>query len=748
MRTSDRISAVDSADELHVLLSKLASDPACRWTRTQILYFLPEKLHGIADEYFDGERLRIPERRPLQLETVQPAALDEALSGLSTLNVEAAEEEKADRFRPPAASALEADPPTGPDDSIGLAVQALLHEIRVVDREAPKRYRLSDGRCIGPQGEYFVYLFTWSSEPDPFVPGELKIGEDRVPARVGRHSEGKQFEIWVDDFLGPTIAQATFWIDPTFLLRTQFQRLKEFRNVFDRLTGIPALLFAGPQPLPDGVPKLRNLGGLNADQQRAVAVARAADLGYIWGPPGTGKTTSLGHLIGELVDCGQRVLVLSPYNVAVDEAIKSASRQRDWGREQIVRMGRISEDVRRLGLDLDSILELHAQRTGLLDAARQLHAAVFKAFSVDARPAPATVRRCLEELGEIVVRSGKGSDARRVAEATKQLRRLYRAPEASVIADASVVGTTISLSFVSSLIYQRPYDHVIVDEASVVRTPEALLVAMMSGARLSFFGDPKQLPSIVRCKSPETEKWLRPNPFELAKIRRPEDAKGSCAILTQQHRMAPPIRQVVSELFYDGVLQDGNCPSSGRLILIDTSSTPAVATTKWVRMSQSRENQVHRNIVASLLWERKEASNGSVLVLAPFRAQVDGYKKEIGHRIPRLRCETVHTSQGSESDIVVLDLVLAPGRGKSRFLDETRTPEMRNLLNVGISRAKRELIVLAHCAQIRRELPLGLLDQLLQRLTTDGEYVRLPADLRLVTFWRGLFGTGLTAATQ
>jgi superfamily I DNA and/or RNA helicase len=181
-------------------------------------------------------------------------------------------------------------------------------------------------------------------------------------------------------------------------------------------------------------------------------------------------------------------------------------------------------------------------------------------------------------------------------------------------------------------------------------------------------------------------------------------------------------------------------PKVGRTVLLDTSATPAQATAKWIRMSQSKENLVHRGIVAALLAAIRERDrDSSILVLSPFRAQKLAYERErTTNRFGAVRFATVHTSQGTEDDIVVLDLVLAPGRGTSRFLDEQITPEFRNLLNVAISRAKRQLIFVAHSDQIRKQYPDGLLTDILARVSHSSGSVRIPADLRVQALFREL----------
>jgi superfamily I DNA/RNA helicase len=100
------------------------------------------------------------------------------------------------------------------------------------------------------------------------------------------------------------------------------------------------------------------------------------------------------------------------------------------------------------------------------------------------------------------------------------------------------------------------------------------------------------------------------------------------------------------------------------------------------------------------------------------------------NRSPRVKFATVHAAQGTEHDVVILDLVLAPGRGKSRFMDEKRTPEFTNLMNVGLSRARKELIIVSHREYVAGAYPDGLLDRLQRQVQADGHYIRIPRSLR------------------
>ena len=65
----------------------------------------------------------------------------------------------------------------------------------------------------------------------------------------------------------------------------------------------------------------------NTDSQtNAIEQALANDITYIWGPPGTGKTTVIGQIIDELFKHDRSVLVVSHTNTAVDGAIVKADK--------------------------------------------------------------------------------------------------------------------------------------------------------------------------------------------------------------------------------------------------------------------------------------------------------------------------------------------------------------------------------------------------------------------------------------
>lgn len=743
---------VTTNDDLHAVLARLAEDGTSRWSRTHVMYYLPDRWRSRARDYFDGERLRMRSNMPKPRAVATARALSQSVADAARRlgeDVQMGESVSLPHEKLLVVEELLALPEPPGNEPLSNMLRALREEIRRVHHERPRRFRLKNGRCIGSITGQFRYRFAWSSEPDPFAPGQLRIGRARAAARVGEpdpHGDGV-CELIVEEYVGAEVPAAEFAVDSTFLLRVVHEKLRQHDESSEEPARVAALLCRLPE-LSHSMAQLHPevLRGLNREQQRAVQVACSTQRSYVWGPPGTGKTTSVAALVQALTSAHKRVLVISPYNVAVDQAILAIAIRNGI---RPVRVGRANDALRAKGLDLDSRLEEAAVDSGLLAIAQSLVASAMAKHAGEQIEIPPSVRECIDELGAWIAASRRrraDDDIRALSELLAKLRNQYRAPEGDIIAGAQVVGCTMALSFVSEAIHRRSYNHVLIDEASVVRSPEAVLSALSAmGAPVTFFGDPKQLPPIVVEQTPNTERWLRRNPFALAEIEQPTSATGGCVMLREQHRMAPPIRSLVSDLFYDSKLEDGaKAPPLGKVVVVDSSATGARSTPKMINLSNSKENVTHRHLVAEMVrFIRQRAVRESILVLSPFKAQKRAYKAErstadLGDDI---RYETIHSSQGTEQDVVIIDFVLAgsgPGT-RSRMLDSRQNPSLSNLLNVGMSRARNELFLLVDLELVGRAPAGDLWRLLIEMACARGQLIRAPGDLQLRRYLQAHF---------
>ncbi|MBV9445615.1 MAG: AAA family ATPase [Streptosporangiaceae bacterium] len=137
-------------------------------------------------------------------------------------------------------------------------------------------------------------------------------------------------------------AEVEVSVVPPFGMRQNAEALKNFwtGNVEGSWDDLARLL-CRPKALtlpPDGLTELTffysdhdpdpRVPRLNDEQRKAVTGAVASPHAYlIQGPPGTGKTEVISEIIRQLTGRGERVLLLAPSHVAVDEALHRVGRK-------------------------------------------------------------------------------------------------------------------------------------------------------------------------------------------------------------------------------------------------------------------------------------------------------------------------------------------------------------------------------------------------------------------------------------
>ncbi|GLZ12616.1 hypothetical protein Acsp04_28510 [Actinomadura sp. NBRC 104425] len=290
------------------------------------------------------------------------------------------------------------------------------------------------------------------------------------------------------------------------------------------------------------------------------------------------------------------------------------------------------------------------------------------------------------------------------------------------------------------------FDWVIVEEAAKA-WPTELAIPLVRGTRWTLIGDQSQLPAHRR---DEVVRFLDscigdPNPavavpadkrqayidaFDLFRHlfdagERPTLGPRPVSQLTTQFRMAPPIAEVVSRVFYNdgrgprkdglpkGLLETGREPdplplqAPGRLrgrslVWLDTADMPNCCE----RRHWSNDGEVE--IVCSLFRElrpeprpnRDGYSAEPVAVLTPYRQQLQKLKR---HRDLEPYAYTVHAFQGREADIVIVSLVRdkmhGDGTAAAAGYGHLARPD---LINVMFSRARKLLVIVGNFAHFQR----------------------------------------------
>jgi hypothetical protein len=337
------------------------------------------------------------------------------------------------------------------------------------------------------------------------------------------------------------------------------------------------------------------------------------------------------------------------------------------------------------------------------------------------------------------------SEIHRLAVEINDIDKRLTQVEREILMNASIIGATLTKTYLSDDIQARQFDTVILDEASMAPIPALWVAALLSGNNLIIVGDFKQLPPIVLSKNELTKKWLGRDIFEASGILEEEAWPDYFIQLKVQRRMLPKIAQIAN-LFYDGSLSNApvppnelnefrewcnsDWPQDAPVVLVDTKSLNAWVTSVVKGGNSSRLNflsaTVSVDLAESLLRsdcpERIEGSPNRILIISPYSPHAKLVCLLLSERFQiqdGILAGTVHSFQGSEADVVIFDLVVDEPHWRVRLFNPLENDDIRRLLNVGLTRAKFRLFVVgdfSYCQRYGKKAFLGgeLLPFLLQ----------------------------------
>ncbi|MBK8979638.1 MAG: AAA family ATPase [Planctomycetes bacterium] len=262
------------------------------------------------------------------------------------------------------------------------AVDALIEEMRrtgsgsvLVELENGALLQESEGGCL--------YEFYYDENRDVLEgsPAKLHVGTRQLRAVVTSVSaQPRRIVIAIDGLLGDTIKRCLLQIDNTAVLVRLLERLEQVQA--GERPGFSVTLATKVVTDASAHTRWREqritfaLDGLNPDQARAVRRSAEFDVSYVWGPPGTGKTKSLGAVIRGFFEAGQRVLICSNTNQAVDQVLLKLCEE--LGRKhpalaegRVLRIGTITQEVLRAEWSDCVALDEVVERLGALLQARR-----------------------------------------------------------------------------------------------------------------------------------------------------------------------------------------------------------------------------------------------------------------------------------------------------------------------------------------------------------------------------------------
>ena len=376
------------------------------------------------------------------------------------------------------------------------------------------------------------------------------------------------------------------------------------------------------------------------------------NIDFVFGPPGTGKTTNLSNKIIDFMRDpeNKKILVLTPTNKAADVLIN-----------KIIDKSNTDKSY------LDWLL-----RFGTTDDSKVEKSGVFheKNFDINSKHKNVTVTTIARFSYDFFMVNGR------------------------------------------TYLYDIDWDYIIFDEASMITLAQILLpLYKKTPKKFIVAGDPFQIDPIT-----ESDLWKGENIYTLVGLNEensftsPKTIPNNYSIetLTTQYRSVPTIGEVFSKFSYGGKLNHARENSSQ--LQLNIEDWFPIKTLNIIKFPVDNYESIYRSrrlnsrspyhVYSALLTfefvknlsERIKKENFSIGIVAPYRAQADLIEKLFStvkfHDKVDIQIGTVHTFQGDECDILLVVFNTPPSISSEIFLNR------RNIINVAISRARDYLFLI------------------------------------------------------
>jgi hypothetical protein len=463
---------------------------------------------------------------------------------------------------------------------------------------------------------------------------------------------------------------------------------------------------------------------LNAGQWRALHGVFGEPLTLIWGPPGTGKTHTLAHillgyaLVAQMDGRKLRLLVTAFTHHAIVNVMK-----------------KVAELANEYGLDENALLLRQIEGSG--SAAH-------------------------EELPDRVVLAADDS-----------VESLINSDSPCLVLGSTVWGIYKGMRAAGGAVRQW-FDVILIDEASQMKLPDALIAfsASQVNSNIVLAGDDQQLPPIIHGEYPEEHEHMLSSVFafvrkqvEQTQVNDPQAEERRLFQLEDNFRMNEPLTAYPRDVLYRGrfnsifphIRMSTDPPisviSGNTLDALLLPERPVVLCWYSAPRSYTARNPIEAELIAQMTYRLSEIlldddkdenhiytpqnfARRGLAILSPHRAQNSGIRqalREYGFggtddkRMPLV--DTVDKLQGKERAVIFVSYGVADteyAAAEARFLLSS------NRFNVAVTRAQKKVIVLCS-EQVLNVVPTDrriLLDSMMlkefRRYCTDGHEMVAP----------------------
>lgn len=575
------------------------------------------------------------------------------------------------------------------DEFVDYYSYEIIKEIAYLRENGGKRVTVFDGSFLEKKGLKYFYAFETDAELN-YQDGTkivlyIPYGTDNEIKVEGilENSTENTVRISTEYDLGHSkdteINSLVFSVEAWLLLSSLHERLAMMKRISSPIA--KELITQGHNNIQYG---RRIITG----QDTAVEMAVDQPITFVWGPPGTGKTETLGKIAIEHIKLGHKILMMSYSNVSVDGAL-----QRVYKLKPSAPYG----EILRYGYPKDP------------DIINSTYKSSYN-YALSTRP---DLVKQMEKIFQSIKSVKKGStEYIKIQNELSSISNEIKEQEMKLLKEAKFIATTVSKAVVDKRLTEIPFDVVIFDEASMSYIPQIVFGANLARHNFICMGDFCQLPPIVQGNHSE---GLTVDIFKFCGISNAVESNSGhnwLCMLDTQYRMHPEIAEVASISMYHGLLKTGfgirekrdelkkSVPELDRAYgMADLSYMMSTC----VPLKDHSRVNILSAFISFALAQRAAGNNYDVGIIAPYSSQAGLLRcmaidlKERNHEKDSIPCATVHQFQGSEKDVIIYDSTDCYRQTFPGVMLISKKDNFANkLFNVAMTRAKGKFVLVTN----------------------------------------------------